>query len=83
MSETEKKKQAFMAAMRAMDNAYYKIFLVQDKSFDSEQEALLQVSHQLVCRYCGQGRLKAALVGREWRISKDALREYIDGGKEL
>lgn len=44
---------------------------------------LLRVSHQLVCRYCRQGRLKAVLVGREWRISKDALREYVDGGKEL
>lgn len=38
MSETEKKKQAFMAATRALDMAYDEIFLVQDKSFDSEQE---------------------------------------------
>ncbi|MBM6665343.1 helix-turn-helix domain-containing protein [Flavonifractor plautii] len=42
-----------------------------------EAAALLKTSRQQICRMIQNGELPAVKVGREWRISRNALLDYL------
>jgi len=43
----------------------------------------LQVADETVYRYIRSGKLKAIRVGGLWRVSKEALEEFLNGGEKL
>lgn len=45
-------------------------------------EKALQVSDETVYRYIRAGKLKAIRVGGLWRISEEALREFLAKGEQ-
>ena len=44
-----------------------------------EAAALLRVHINTIKKMCNEGRLPANKVGRDWRILRDELREYLQG----
>lgn len=44
-----------------------------------EVAAILRLHPQTVVRLLKDGDLRGALIGREWRISDEAVREYLGG----
>jgi len=43
----------------------------------------LQVADETVYRYIRSGKLKAIRVGGLWRVNKEALEEFLNGGEKL
>jgi excisionase family DNA binding protein len=48
-----------------------------------EVEDLLKVTQRSLYNFIKDGRLKAVKVGREWRVSSEALREFTGGELKL
>lgn len=48
---------------------------------DEVAEAL-QITRRTLYTYVKEGKLKAAKFGREWRVSEDALRDFVNRGTE-
>ena len=47
-----------------------------------EVAEILRVSRQTALRLIKTGQLKAIKVGRQWRVSEEELRRFIEGGAE-
>lgn len=47
-----------------------------------EVESILKVSQRTVYNYIKGGQIKAVKVGREWRITEEALRDFLETGTE-
>ena len=45
-----------------------------------ELEELLQVTQRSLYNFIKEGRLEAFKVGREWRVSSEALEKFTKGG---
>ena len=55
----------------------------EDTVFDVPETArYLKVSEQTVYKLCRRGDISAAKVGREWRIHKPAVLDFLHAGKE-
>ena len=48
----------------------------------TEIEPILGVTHRTLMSYCYSGALKARKVGGKWRVTEEALREFIYSGVE-
>ena len=44
--------------------------------------SLLQVSDETVYRYIRSGKLRAIRIGGLWRVSREALNEFLDNGRQ-
>ena len=47
-----------------------------------ELEELLQVTQRSLYNFIKEGRLEAFKVGREWRVTEDALRDFTEHGTQ-
>ena len=47
-----------------------------------EIEDLLQVTRRTLYNWIKGGKLKAFRIGKEWRVTKEALQEFLDKGTE-
>lgn len=45
-----------------------------------ELEALLQVTRRTLYNWIKSGKLKAVRIGKEWRVTKDTLEEFLETG---
>ncbi len=43
---------------------------------------ILKVTRRSIYNYIKGGKLKAVKIGREWRVTEDALKEFLDKGTE-
>lgn len=48
-----------------------------------EVEELLSVGQRSLYNFIKDGRLKAFKVGKEWRVTAEALKEFTNGGLDL
>jgi excisionase family DNA binding protein len=39
---------------------------------------LLQVDHRTVTNYCQRGQIKAFKIGKHWRITREALLNFVE-----
>lgn len=47
-----------------------------------EVQEILQVTQRTLYRYIKAGQLKAVKVGREWRITQEALKDFLKTGTD-
>ena len=47
-----------------------------------EIEDLLHVTRRTLYNWINKGQLKAFRIGKEWRVTKDALEDFIEKGTE-
>ncbi len=47
-----------------------------------EVEALLKVTKRTLYNYIKAGQIKAIKVGRNWRITEDALKDFLEHGTD-
>lgn len=45
-----------------------------------EVAQVLQITRRTLYTYVKQGKLKAVKIGREWRVSEDALKDFLARG---
>lgn len=57
-----------------MNKEYEKLALTVD-----DAAAALQLNRQTVAKWLRQGKLPGRKIGREWRISRKALENFIEG----
>ena len=43
---------------------------------------ILHVSQRTIYNYITQGQLKAVKLGREWRVTEDALKDFLNRGTD-
>ena len=47
-----------------------------------EVAEVLKITRRTLYTYVKEGKLKAVKIGREWRVSEDALQDFLNKGTE-
>lgn len=45
----------------------------------TELEPILGITHRTLLSYMKKGRIKGKIIAKKWRVTEDALREFLDG----
>lgn len=48
----------------------------------TELEPILGITHRTLLTYMKEGKIKGKKIAKKWRVTEDALREFLDGAGE-